>query len=122
MSDSVIHQMRTSAAASILLHAQALAELEPSSLHSMLCLLHYSCHSSDLDGFWEALGRLDAPADSLLQALNTHQLIELEQLVHQAWNNMPDQGSKQALRHLYQLLTAHFFITYAQDTPYDSAA
>lgn len=122
MSYSVFHQMRTSAAASIPLHAQALAGLEPSSLHSMLSQLQHSCHASDLDVFLESLGRLDAPADSLLQALSTYQLIELEQLIHQAWNSMPDQGSKQALRHLYQLLTAYFFITYAQDTPYDSAA
>ena len=122
MSHSVIHHMRTSAAASIPLHARALAGLDPHSLQLMTLQLRNSEISSELDSFLLALSLLEVPADTLLQKLSTYHLIELDQAVNQAWGILHDPGAKQALRHLYQLLTAHFFITYAEDTPHDTAA
>lgn len=122
MAESVFNLMKAAAAASIPRYCQGLADLEAFELANMLDHLRAHPLPAQVLVFLAAVESYDTNSYTCLEQLATHEILELHQGIQECWSQIQEEGPKRAIRHLYQLVAAHFFLYHAQDASHDSAA
>ncbi len=114
MSESVFELMKASAVESIPRYRRDLAEMEVSALSGMLGHLRTRPISPAAEDFLHALEVQDAEHYQLLCALGTEDILLLHEAIQQVWNHIHEATQKHAIRQLYQLIAAHFFVYHVQ--------
>ncbi|HEY9840756.1 MAG TPA: hypothetical protein V6D23_09900 [Candidatus Obscuribacterales bacterium] len=106
--------MKASAAASIPRYRQGLAEIDGQAMRGLLAFLRGEQQSSRVLAFFDALAAADGESYRLLSELETEDLLLLHERIQRCWSQISEDSQKLAIRQLYQLIAAHFFVYHVQ--------
>lgn len=122
MADSVFEIMKASAAASIPHYQEQLTSMDPNALQGVLSVLGGQALSPATGCFLTSLGAGDTASYQRLSELESQELVQLDECLQQCWSQFRDDAQQRALRKLYQLISAHFFVYHLEAINHDPAA
>lgn len=116
MAETVFEMMKASAAASIPQYRQGLTEIDVPVLTGMVASLRAGLAPAPerTFRFLDAVAACDHNSYQLLTQLETQDLVGLHEGIRNSWGQFQAEPQKQAIRHLYQLIAAHFFVYHVQ--------
>lgn len=114
MPESVFEMMKASAVTSIPRYRQDLAEMDIAVLRGMLSHLRAQPISPHAVGYLDALDAQSPDSYRLLSELETEDILLLHEGIQHCWSQIREESQKNAIRRLYQLIAAHFFVYHVQ--------
>lgn len=123
MPDSVFEMMKATAVAAIPHYLRDLDSMERDPLQQVLSVLQSQQGVSPASR--DYLSRLGASADASrteLEALRSEDLLGLHEAIQVCWTRFDNESEKRAIRQVFQLIAAHFFVHHLEDIHHDPAA